>query len=179
MPIRERRMTPRAEIRLYVATSIDGFIADEHGSVDWLAPYPNDPVLFERFTRDIGTIVSGRTTYDQGRDLGWPPGIPTIVVTSRPLQPAPSVSAFGGALPTLIADLRAAERDVWVIGGGRLMAAFLDAGAVDRMAIFVIPIALGRGTPLFAGLERRHGLRFVSAGPHGDSGIIRLVYEPT
>jgi dihydrofolate reductase len=171
-------VTPRAEIRLYVATSIDGFIADEQGSVDWLAPYPNDPVLFERFTRDIGTIVSGRTTYDQGRDLGWPPGIPTIVVTSRPLQPAPNVSAFGGPLPALIEDLRAAERDVWVIGGGRLMAAFLDAGAVDRMAIFVIPVALGRGTPLFAGLERRHGLRFVSAGPHGDSGIIRLIYEP-
>jgi dihydrofolate reductase len=166
-----------ADIRLYVATSIDGFIADEHGNVDWLTAYPADPALLERFTRDIGTIVSGRTTYDQGRDLGWP-SIPTIVVTSRPLAPAPNVSAFGGPLDTLIADLRAVERDVWVIGGGRLMASFLDAGAVDRMAIFVIPIVLGRGTPLFAGLQRPHGLRFVSAGPHGDNGIIRLIYEP-
>jgi len=171
-------MTTTAEIRLYVATSIDGFIADEHGSVDWLAPYPNDPVLFERFTRDIGTIVSGRTTYDQGRRLGWPQGIPTIVVTSRPLEPAPQVSAFGGRLDTLIADLRATERDVWVIGGGRLMASFLDAGAVDRMAIFVVPVVLGRGTPLFAGLQRPQTLRFVSAGPHGEDGIIRLIYEP-
>ena len=167
-----------AEIRFYVATSIDGFIADEHGSIDWLAPYPNDPVLFERFTREIGTIVSGRITYDQGRRLGWPAGIPTIVATSRPLDPAPNVSAYGGPLEDLIADLRAAERDVWVIGGGRLMGAFLDAGAVDRMAIFIIPIVLGRGTPLFAGLHERHDLRFVSAGPHGDHGIIRLIYEP-
>ncbi len=135
-------------------------------------------MLFERFTRDIGTIVSGRTTYDQGREHGWPQGIPTIVVTSRPLDPAPHVSAFGGPLEALIADLRATQRDVWVIGGGRLMAAFLDAGAIDRMAIFVVPIVLGRGTPLFAGLQQRHALRFVSAGPHGDGGIIRLVYEP-
>ncbi len=167
-----------AQIRFYVATSIDGYIADEHGGVDWLAPFPNDPVLFERFTRDIGTIVSGRTTYDQGRNVGWPSGIPTIVVTSRPLDPAPSVSAFNGPLDELIAALRASERDVWVIGGARLMAAFLDARAVDRIAVFVIPIALGRGTPLFAGLQTRCPLRFVSAGPHGDDGIIRLIYEP-
>ncbi len=167
-----------AEIRLYVATSIDGFIADERGSVDWLAAYPGEPVLFERFTRDIGTIVSGRTTYDQGRDIGWPAGKSTIVVTSRPLPPAPDVTAYDGPLDSLVARLRAQHDDIWVIGGGKLMAAFLDAGAVDRLAIFVVPIALGRGTPLFAGLERRHPLRFVSAGPHGESGIIRLIYEP-
>jgi dihydrofolate reductase len=134
-------------------------------------------VLFARFTRDIGTVVSGRTTYDQAHDHGWP-AIPTIVVTSRALAPAPDVRAYDGPLDGLIAELRANERDAWVIGGGRLMAAFLDAGAIDRMAIFVVPIALGRGTPLFAGLRRPHTLRFVSAGPHGDGGIIRLVYEP-
>ena len=174
----EMARRPNAQIRLYVATSIDGFIADAHGSVDWLANYPGEPVLFERFTRDIGTIVSGRTTYDQGHDLGWPAGIPTIVVTSRALETAPNVTAYDGPLDALIAQLRAKDDDVWVIGGGRLMAAFLGAGAVDRMAVFVVPIALGAGTPLFAGLQRPHLLRFVSAGPHGDAGIIRLIYEP-
>jgi dihydrofolate reductase len=170
-------VTP-AQIRLYVAVSIDGFIADERGSLDWLAAFPTERELLERFTRDIGTIVSGRTTYEQGRELGWPPGIPTIVVTSRPLDAAPGVEAYGGSLEALIARLRGAERDVWVIGGGRLMAAFLDAGAVDRMAIFIVPVVLGRGTPIFSGVQRQHQLQFVSAGPHGDGGIIRIIYAP-
>ncbi len=169
-----------ASIRLYVAISIDGFIADAQGSVDWLDAYPPVPVAFARFIEDIGTIVSGRTTYENGRDRGWPAAPHTIVVTSRPLASAPNVSTHGGPVADLIAHVRALddERDVWVIGGGRLMAAFLDADAVDRIIVFVVPHALGAGTPLFAGLERARPLRFVSAGPHGDAGIIRLIYEP-
>ena len=65
-----------------------------------------------------------------------------------------------------------------MIGGGRLMAAFLDADAVDRIILFVVPHALGAGTPLLAGLRHPRPLRFISAGPHGDDGIIRLIYEP-
>ena len=168
-----------ASIRLYVAISIDGFIADARGSVDWLDAYPPVPVAFSRFIESVGTIVSGRTTYDNGRDRGWPAAPRTIVVTSRPLAYAPNVSAYDGPLDALIARLLAAdEKDVWVIGGGRLMAAFLDADAVERIILFVIPHVLGAGTPLFSGLRRPRPLRFVSAGPHGDNGIIRLIYEP-
>jgi dihydrofolate reductase len=169
-----------ASIRLYVAISIDGFIADAQGSVEWLEAYPPVPVAFSRFIDGVGTIVSGRTTYDNGRDRGWPAAPQTIVVTSRPLADAPNVTAYDGPLDALIARLLDAvdERDVWVIGGGRLMAAFLDADAVDRIILFVVPHVLGSGTPLFSGLRRPRPLRFVSAGPHGDDGIIRLIYEP-
>jgi dihydrofolate reductase len=102
------------------------------------------------------------------------------VVTSRPLPAAPNVAAHTGSVSALIAQLRASDddRDVWVIGGGRLMAEFLDADAIDRIIVFVVPYALGAGTPLFAGLQRPRPLTFVSAGPHGDAGIIRLIYEP-
>jgi len=169
-----------ASIRLYVAISIDGFIADARGSVDWLDAYPPVPVAFARFIDDVGTIVSGRTTYENGRDRGWPVAPHTIVVTSRALEPAPNVSTHTGPLDDLIAHLKASDdaKNVWVIGGGRLMAAFLDADAVDRIILFVVPHALGAGTPLLAGLRRPRPLRFISAGPHGDDGIIRLIYEP-
>jgi dihydrofolate reductase len=76
-----------ASIRLYVAISIDGFIADAQGSVEWLEAYPPVPVAFSRFIDGVGTIVSGRTTYDNGRDRGWPAAPQTIVVTSRRTSP--------------------------------------------------------------------------------------------
>jgi len=167
-------------IRIYAAISVDGFIADAAGSVDWLDAYPAEPVLFGRFIEDVGTIVCGRATYENGRNRGWPAGPRTIVLTSRPLDAAPNVETRPGPVGALIDELRERDdaRDVWLMGGGRLLAAFLDADAVDQIIVFIVPHVLGSGVPLFDGLMRARRLRFVSAGPHGDAGIIRLIYEP-
>lgn len=172
---------------MYIATSLDGFIAGPDDELDWLpSPSPDEArpegVLdFEAFLRDVGAMIMGRRTYDVVRGLGaWPYGdTPVLVATHRPLEAAaPTVRAVSGEINALLDEaLRAAGgKDVYVDGGATVRAA-LDAGRVDDLVITVVPVVLGAGRPLFAGATRRHALEILSHRDYG-AGMVQLHARP-
>lgn len=180
-------MTLPARIRVYLATSFDGFIAGPNDELDWLGDPAPDRALpegvlgFEPFLAEVGALLMGRRTYDvvAGMD-GWFYGeLPILVPTHRPLVPkVPTVRAVAGPIDDLLdqALAVAAGRDVYV-DGGELVRAALDANRVDELVITVIPILLGHGRPLFQGLRARHRLQIISHRDYG-SGAVQLVLRP-
>ena len=164
----------------YTASSLDGFIADEHNSLDWLVDgghaFPEDhPEAYPSFVKGIGALVMGSTTYlwvtehDEGALATWPYDQPTWVCTHRdlPLPAQGRVETFAGDVAGLHPRLveAAQGKDVWVVGGGDLAGQFLDAGLLDEVHVQLTPVVLGAGAPL---LPRRATLSLLGTGPMGD-----------
>ena len=170
----------RPAFRVYIAQSVDGCIATVDGAVEWLDPFPVEDFGFDAFMETVGTIIMGRVSYEQARGFGrWPyAGKRTVVLSSRPLDDPPSgVERWRGSASALADELAVdTGGDVWVLGGARTIAGFLDLGRIDRLEIFVIPVLLGGGIPLFVASEPR-ALRLVGAEPLGH-GTVKLEYRP-
>ncbi|MBP6630309.1 MAG: dihydrofolate reductase [Kofleriaceae bacterium] len=175
-------------IRGYLATSFDGFIAGPNHELDWLGAPPGDRSLpagvlgFEAFMAEVGAMVMGRTTYDVVEAMAqWVYGeVPVLVATHRPLAPkVATVRAVAGPIDQLLdqALTLAGGKDVYVDGGATLRAA-LDAGRVDEIVVTVIPILLGRGIPLFAGLSKRRPLQIVYHRDFG-GGAVQMLVRPS
>lgn len=165
--------------RLYIATSVDGYIATPDGAVEWLAPFQEDDFAYEAFEQEIRTLVIGRRTYDQVRAFGvWPyAGKRVVVLTSSDLgRDRPEGVLATADAATLVSDLdRSDEPDVWIVGGARTIRSFLDLDAVDMMDIFVMPVLLGEGVPLFTPSSRGAGLALIGSEAY-PSGAVRLTY---
>lgn len=169
-----------SRVRLYVATSLDGFIADREGSVDWLEAH--DPRLYgyDQFFSEIGAIIMGRRTYEFARAMGeeWPyAGCRSFVLSSRTLVGVPD-----GVLPTsrgmagaLESARKATTKDIWIVGGALAMQSALDGGYIDLIDVFIVPVLLGRGLPLIADLARRQELSFEGIETFRD-GVVKLTY---
>ena len=168
-----------AEIRGYVAATLDGYIASADGGIDWLEQFGELDYGYDQFIADIDTVVIGRKTYDQVRELlDWPySGKNTIIVSHRSVDGRPPQSeVWSGSIGGLVARLRAVKNgDVWVIGGSQIQQQFLDAGALDRIEVHVIPLLLGSGVPLWPESPNRHRLALKSAAPIV-GGMVRLEY---
>ncbi len=142
----------------FVAASVDGFIADAEGKLEWLTRFDGDAEIrahYEAFLAGIGALAMGAETYLFLLAHGgpWPyPDRPTFVFTRRQLQiPAGAdVRLVNGKVATARnAMLRAAgARDLWLVGGGKLAAQFAEVGAIDEIHLGVAPSVLGAGTPL-------------------------------
>ncbi len=167
-----------ARFRLYMALSLDGMIADADGGVDWLNRWDGVDFGTKRFTAEIDTLIMGRTTYDQVRGFGaWPyAGKRVAVLTSRPLGPAPKGVEGTSDLPGLVAELREDGARVWIVGGAATAAACIAVGAVDTVELFLMPVLLGQGVPLFAedGPDVPLALRETRAWPNG---VVGLTYD--
>jgi dihydrofolate reductase len=169
-------------IRVFVASSIDGFIAGANDELDWLPQHGDGAEdTFTPFMAEIGALLMGRRTYDvvQGFAGAWPYGqTPILVATQRVLAPkVPTVRAISGPIEALIAQAKraAGARDVY-IDGGALIRSALDAGLIDEVVITVIPTVLGKGLPLFAGVTQRHRLSLRTSRPIG-AGMVQLTYD--
>lgn len=167
-------------IRVYIAQSLDGYIARPDGGIDWLRPFDAVDYGYDRFIAEIGTVVMGRKSYDLARSFGdWPyPSVRSLVVTSRSLddEAPPSVTRVGADIAKLIAALRAAGgKDAWIMGGAQTINAFLAAGAVDRIDLFVVPILLGDGITLFRCGRPESALKLAGTQTY-DKGLARLSY---
>ncbi|MCB4769435.1 dihydrofolate reductase family protein [Ancylobacter sp. Lp-2] len=172
-----------ASICGYMATSLDGYIADAGGGISWLKPFDSVEFGYERFIAGIDTVVMGRGTFDQllSFDAGWLyAGKRGLIVTSRPLAAAPAgVTAWRHGVPALIAELRARDGAAWVVGGAGLQADFLAAGAIDRLELFIIPVLLGNGVRLFPP-DSLDPLQLVLRESEAlPLGMVRLAYEVT
>ena len=176
-------MKPR--FRVYLAVSVDGYIADENGGVGWLDPYNSPELGFHEFIKTIGATVMGRATFDQSLEMGaWESDNPrTIVMTHRPIDDPPSgVEVFDGDIRELAASLRAdlepGGKDIWLMGGGKSIQSWQQTGLVDSWELYVIPVTLGAGVPLFPpGTPALTELQLASSESF-DNGIVELKYEP-
>lgn len=172
-----------ARIVGYIATSLDGFIADPQESLDWLTG-PSDYELgehhYDLFIKRIRTVVMGRSTYDWLIRSGapWPYGEQrAIVVTSRPLPNPPAPIETRTDVEALIVELRAlTDGDVWMCGGGKLQMAFLERGALDEIEIYIASAMLGGGYPLFPPTGFTATPKLISATALG-AGMARLHYR--
>lgn len=157
-------MTGRA--RVFIASSLDGFIAGEDHDLSWLPEGTEEEPLedhgYSAFMASVGALLMGRSTYDvvRGFDVDWPYGeTPVLVATRRALDEDPpgTVQALSGSIEVLVAQAleTAGGKDVY-LDGGEIVRQALDAGLVDELIVTMIPVVLGKGHPLFAGVARRH-----------------------
>jgi dihydrofolate reductase len=144
--------------QLYIAQSIDGYIADEHGGVEWLERFQveGEDYGYEQFFSRVGAIVLGATTYKQALGWGqWPYGAtPAWVFTHQKLEvPAEAEVHFvQGGVPEVVAEIeQTTSENIWLVGGARLVNEFMDARQLDELLLFVVPVLLGRGVRLFQG----------------------------
>jgi dihydrofolate reductase len=176
----------KPQVRVALAVSLDGYIADKRGGVKWLDAYFSPEMDFAGFMAMIGVSVMGRKTFEVALKLGMPPGEAdqrNIVLSSKPPRNAPAgFEHFRGDLRRLVAtlkqDLAGTGKDIWLMGGGEVIEAFRKAGLVDRWELSVIPIVLGDGIPLFP--KRKYAeqtLRLVHTRAFGN-GVVELWYEP-
>lgn len=145
----------------YTAMTLDGFLADEHDSLDWLLTQPIDergPMNYTDFLEGVGVIVMGATTYqwvlNHNAETGepWSYTLPCFVFTHRDLPiAAHDVRLVHGTPAAHRATLEelAGGATVWVVGGGDLAAQFAAEGMLDEIIVSIAPVTLGRGRPLF------------------------------
>jgi dihydrofolate reductase len=167
--------------RVFIASSLDGFIAGPDDELDWLEFEGEIEDTFTPFFAEVGAMLMGRRTYDvvSGFD-SWQYGeTPVLVATSRPLPDTqPTVQPVTGDITSMVEQARrvADGRDVY-LDGGELIRAALDADLVDELTVTMIPVVLGAGRPLFAGVGNRHALELISHREIG-SGLVELIYRP-
>jgi dihydrofolate reductase len=168
------------EVTVYVAHSIDGYIADRDGSLGWLAPFEGWDFGYDGFYRSIDALVMGATTYRDCRAFAeWPyHGKAVIVMTKGPRIDEDGLAVFDDRTAVEITvDLeRAGLGRIWVVGGGGPIRAFLDAGLVRRLKTFQIPLLLGAGTPLWVAGGRGWTAKPVKTAVHGN-GVVECDWE--
>jgi dihydrofolate reductase len=175
-------MAHKRKIIVSIATSTDGYIARLDGDVEWLnRPRVAGDYGMAAFFRSIDTILWGRKTWDLGQQRGGAPGygrqVRNYVITRRPPESAPAGVEFVSEPVAGFASRFRAEpgKDIWMMGGGGVIASFLDAGEIDEFMIFVIPIFIGEGIPLIAPRHREVLLQLKSTRKYPD-GVVRLHY---
>jgi dihydrofolate reductase len=166
----------------YTATTLDGYIADENNSLDWLFEVDRDESgddSFATFFAGVGAMAMGATTYewvleyerlldDPAKWRGWYGETPCWVFTHRTLRAVP------GAAISFVADdvgpvheqmeRAAAGKNIWLVGGGDLVGQFADRDLLDEIILSVAPVTLGRGAPLLPRRLTAADLELVEAG---------------
>ena len=174
----------RRNVIVHIATSADGYIARPDGDIDWLTsrPAPEGFYGMNAFMKSIDTILLGRKTYDVSLRLGaaFDPKKGRTIIFSRRSPPAdvPSGLEFvNESIGPFMNHLRDQPgKDIWLMGGGELIASFLDEEAIDEFVISVVPVFIGDGIPLIA---RRHRLTplDLQSTERFEDGLVQLHYR--
>lgn len=147
--------------KVFIATSLDGFIADKNGGLDWLHAIPNPDMIdmgYGAFTSTIDAMVMGRTTFETvcGFDMDWPYQKPVFVLsttmTSIPEKFKGKAHLVKGSLTEILKQIHEQGYYQLYIDGGSTIRGFLKEDLIDEMTITTIPTLLGGGSPLFSDL---------------------------
>ncbi len=169
---------------VFIATSLDGFIARENGDIDWLEAPAEDgeDYGFADFFRSVDALVMGRNTFELARSFDdWPYGSkPVVVLTSRfldiPEELAGHVGSMSGTPEEIVSVLSRKGMKRLYVDGGKTIQGFLRAGLVQHINITRIPILIGRGIPLFGPLERDIRLQHIGTRVY-PNGLVQSEYE--
>ena len=169
--------------QFFTATSLDGFIADENGSLDWLYASPHGDDGERRWTdffSKVGAMAMGATTYRwavEQHDLLNKPGVWrdwyedrrcwVFSHTDLPRVRDADLHFVSGDVAPVHAQMRtvAGGRNIWVVGGGDLVGQFYDAGLLDELLVSIAPVTLGAGVPLLP--RRIEGMHVASVRQDG------------
>ena len=174
------------KIIVHIATSADGFIARKDGGIDWLErPQPKGNYGMGAFWKSIDTILWGRKTYDlvlkfekEGKatpDM-WS-GVKNYAFSRRSPRKIIPGFAFGKEPIKQFAQRLRKEKgkNIWMMGGGEIIASFLDEDEIDEFVVSVIPVFIGEGIPLIAPRHRTVPLKLLSIKKFPD-GVVTLHY---
>ncbi|MBB5019518.1 dihydrofolate reductase [Chitinivorax tropicus] len=165
-------------VSLFIATSLDGYIAREDGSVDWL--FSDQDYGYSAFYERVDTVLMGRHTWQQVQQLGAYPyaGKPGIVF-SHALSGTddPDVQVVVDPVDTWLREHKqAAGGTIWLVGGAKLVDSCLQADLIDEFILSIHPVILGDGIPLFRPGHRTLPLTLIHQESF-DTGLIQLTYQ--
>ncbi len=166
---------------VFIATSVDGFIARPNGDLDWLPADGGEPHGFNEFFASVDALVIGRGTFEKVLTFdAWPYGDKRVVVlSSRPVNVSAAVGGnvehMGGPPAEIVSQLAASGAHHLYIDGGITIQRFLRAGLIERIIITRVPVLIGDGIPLFGTLPRDIRLHHV-ATRHYPSGLVQSEY---
>lgn len=174
--------------RYFTASTLDGFIATDDHSLDWLLSRDSDaagPLNYDDFIADIGAVTMGRSTYDwlqeQLGDEPWAYDLPTWVFTHRDDEPRADadIRFTQRDVAEVHAEMAsaAAGRAIFLVGGGDLVGQFAERGLLDEIIVSIAPVTLGSGQPL---LTRRVELKLTELAQNGEFACARydVVRQP-
>lgn len=169
---------------LFIAMSLDGYIADKHGGVSWLSgqnPALESQDAYAQFVQGVDTVVMGWTTYHQvATELSpckWVySALTSYVITHREIASTKQIRFVDESPGDLVRRLKKEPgKDIWICGGANIVHQLLQENLIDLFFISVIPTILGSGTRLFGSLDRELKLNLIRT--QSFNGITELVYE--
>ncbi len=169
-----------SQVVLYIASSLDGYIARPEGDVDWL--FHDQDYGYSEFISRVGTVVMGRVTYEQILTFGeYPyPGTTGYVLSrTKAGERDENVQFLAGDLSKLVAEWKAeSDKNIWLVGGGQVVREFLLHDVIDEFVLSFQPVLLGKGMPLFPPPTPQLSLTLVDSHAY-DSGLVQLTYRRT
>ncbi len=167
-----------SKVVLFIATSLDGYIASPDGTVDWL--FHDADYGYTEFMASVHVVVMGRKTWEQAQKFEDVPfaGKNVIVFTrSNAVSSEDRIRFIQGEASTIISEIRnTIGKDIWLIGGSDLIRQFIASNLIDEFRLFVHPIILGAGIPLF--LQQSDSTKLIFEGSQSfPSGLVELRYR--
>lgn len=168
------------KVILYIAESLDGFVASKDGNVAWLDRF-NDPRVdygMGDFMERIDTVVQGNTTYQQFKPTYE--GKNSYVFTREPEKYSEEGVNFIKGKPHEFIEGLDEERhqNIWLVGGPELLTGFLNEEQVDELIIFIMPVLLNEGIRLFTDIKKHPQLTLTDSKSY-DNGVVELHYMVT
>ncbi|UWP59461.1 dihydrofolate reductase family protein [Ruminococcus gauvreauii] len=170
------------KIILFIAMSLDGYIADSNGGVAWLNGHGDDETIdtYTEFTKDIDTVLMGWNTYHQiVTELSPKEWVyhefTTYVLTHKEYNSSKQIR-FTSENPVVLSERlkKEAGKDIWICGGANLIQQLVSKNVIDKYYISVIPTLLGNGIRLFSNMENEIKLKLYNTQTY--NGIIDLIY---
>lgn len=174
-----------SKIQLYIATTLDGFIARENGSLDWLFELPNPNQIdhgYNHFLAEVDTVVMGRKTYEEilGFGVDWPYAHCKSFILTRNkdyVLKTKNTSLLHEINKETLEKIKVeAVKNIWVVGGGDLITLFLNESAIDEMILSIIPRILGRGIKLFPHEPKETQFTLLKSESF-ETGVVNLSYQ--
>lgn len=169
---------------LYIAQSLDGYIARPDGNLDWLTsiPTPKDGDYgYEQLLQGTEIIIMGRSTYEEllKFDMEWPyENFKTYVVTSNPAFEIKTASTYllTSPISSFITNWKqTATKNAWIVGGSKLIASFIHQNLIDEMIITIIPKTIGVGISLFSNNIPEQNFQLIHSEVF-ETGVVNLTY---
>src|SRR3990167_10297170 len=175
----------RPKISVFIATSIDGYIAKKNNDIDWLTKFspPTDEnedkdCGFSKFFSSVDVLVMGRNSYDVVSHFDpWPyEGKRVIVLSATLTSVCKQAELFKGKITQLIKELHNDGIKHICVDVGATISQFLNIGLIDQLIISIIPVVLGSGIPLFSNINNDKWCRLMSSQVYSN-GLVQLWYE--
>jgi dihydrofolate reductase len=168
------------KVKLFIASSLDCYIARQDGGIDWL--FTDDDYGYTKFYDSIDTIIVGRKSYDQSLTFDDYPykGKKVYVFTRKKIRKnnnEQDVEYIDTNIQDFVTSLtQSIGKDIWLIGGGEIVSVLLNAGLVDEIILSIHPIILGTGIPLLRDIQKEVNLKLENSLSF-DSGLTQLYYK--